>query len=143
MILYLDTSSLVKLYVKEDGSDEVKALLDKARVVATSQASYAEACAAFARKYRQGDFTDEQYRTVITNLQQHWGAYFALDVSWPVSKLAGELAERHSLRGFDAIHLASALILKTRLGSTITFSSSDHKLEDAAQSESLEVSKRK
>lgn len=143
MILYLDTSSLVKLYVREDGSDEVKALFDGARVVATSQVAYAEACAAFARKHRQGDFTDEQYHTVITNLQQHWGAYFAIDVSWPVSKLAGALAERHSLRGFDAIHLASALTLKTRLGSTITFSSSDHKLEATAQSESLEVSKRK
>lgn len=143
MILYLDTSSLVKLYVREDDSDEVKALFDKARIVATSQVAYAEACAAFARKYRQGDFTNEQYHTVITNLQQHWGAYFALDVSWPVAKLAGVLAERHDLRGFDAIHLASALILKTRLGSTITFSSADHKLEDAAQSESLAIPKRK
>ena len=37
MILYLDTSSLVKLYVKEDGSDEVKALFNGARVVTTSQ----------------------------------------------------------------------------------------------------------
>ncbi len=143
MILYLDTSSLVKLYVREDGSDEVKALFDGARVVATSQVAYAEACAAFARKHLQGDFTDEQYQAVITNLQQDWGAYFAMDVSWPVSKLAGALAERHSLRGFNAIHLASALILKTRLGSTITFSSSNHKLEDAAQSELLDVSKRK
>ena len=143
MILYLDTSSLVKLYVREDGSDEVKALFDRARVVATSQAAYAEACAAFARKHRQGDFTDAQYHTVITNLQRHWGAYFALDVSWPVSKLAGELAERHSLRGFDAIHLASALTLKTRLGSTITFSSSDYTLEDAAKSESLDVYQQK
>jgi len=143
MILYLDTSSLVKLYVREDGSDEVKALLDEARVAATSQVAYAEARAAFARKHRQGDFTDERYHTVITNLQQDWGDYFALDVSWPVSRLAGELAERHGLKGFDAIHLASALTLKTRLGSMITFSSSDHRLEDAARSESLNVSKRK
>ena len=143
MILYLDTSSLVKLYVREDGSDEVKALLDGARVVATSQVAYAEARAAFAKKHRQGDFTDGQHHIVITNLQQDWGAYFALDVSWPVSRLAGELAERHGLRGFDAIHLASALTLKTRLGSMITFSSSDHRLEDAAQSESLNVYKEK
>jgi len=143
MILYLDTSSLVKLYVKEDGSDEVKALFDGARVVTTSQVAYAEARAAFAKKHRQGDFTDERYHTVITNLQGDWGAYFALDVSWSVSRLAGELAERHGLRGFDAIHLASALTLKTRLGSMITFSSSDHELEDAARSESLDVPKRK
>ena len=54
-----------------------------------------------------------------------------------------EVAERHGLRGFNAIHLASALTLKIRLGSTITFSSSDYKLEDAAKLESLDVAKRK
>lgn len=142
MILYLDTSSLVKLYVREDGSDEMKALLDRARVVATSQVAYPEACAAFAKKHMQGDFTDELYRAVINNLQQDWPAYFALDVSWPVAKLAGELAGQHRLRGFDAIHLASAVTIKTRLRSTVTFCSSDRKLEDAAHAESLHVAGR-
>jgi len=142
MILYLHTSSLVKLYVREDGSDEMKALLDRARVVATSQVAYPEACAAFAKKHMQGDFTDELYRAVINNLDQDWPAYFALDVSWPVAKLAGELAGQHCLRGFDAIHLASAVTIKTRLRSTVTFCSSDRKLEDAAHAESLHVAGR-
>lgn len=139
MIVYLDTSSLVKLYVREDGSDQVKALVDGARVVATSQVAYPESCAAFARKHRQGDFSGRQYRAVLAGLQQDWGAYFALDVSWPVARLGGELAERHHLRGFDAIHLASALIISARLESLVTFSSADDRLEDAAQTESLHV----
>ncbi|MBM3167462.1 MAG: type II toxin-antitoxin system VapC family toxin [Chloroflexi bacterium] len=139
MILYLDTSSLVKLYVREEGSDQVKALVDRAEAVATSQVAYPEAYAAFARKQRQGDFTGRQYRSVIKNLQQDWGFYFALDVSWPVARLAGELAERHELRGFDAIHLASALILKSKLESAVTFSSADQRLEVAATAEKLEV----
>jgi len=143
MILYLDTSSLVKLYVREEESDHVQALVDKAEAVATSQVAYPEACAAFARKQRQGDFAGRQYRSVVKNLQQDWGSYFALDVSWPVARLAGELAERHELRGFDAIHLASALMLKSRLESAVTFSSADQRLEAAAFSESLEVVKGK
>ena len=132
----------MKLYVREDGSDEMKASFDRARVVATSQVAYPEACAAFAKKHMQGDFTDELYRAVINNLQQDWGAYFALDVSWAVAKLAGELAGQHRLRGFDAIHLASAVTIKTRLRSTVTFCSSDRKLEDAAHAESLHVAGR-
>ena len=140
MILYLDTSSLVKLYVIEKGSEQVQSLLEQAKVVATSQVAYAEACAAFARKQRQRDFSSGQYQMIITSLQQNWGGYFALDVSWPVSRLAGELAERYSLRGFDAIHLASAVTLKERLGSPVTFSSADNRLEDAAVLESLNVS---
>ncbi|MBM3173238.1 MAG: type II toxin-antitoxin system VapC family toxin [Chloroflexi bacterium] len=139
MILYLDTSSLVKLYVREKGSDHVKTLVDRAEVVATSQVAYPEACAAFSRKQRQGDFTGRQYRSVVKNLQQDWGSYFALDVSWTVARLAGELAEQHELRGFDAIHLASALMLMSRLLSALTFSSADQKLEEAAAAEKLVV----
>ena len=90
----------------------------------------------------QGDFTDELYRAVINNLQQDWPAYFVLDVSWPVAKLAGELAGQHRLRGFDAIHLASAVTIKTRLRSTVTFCSLDRKLEDAAHAVSLDVAGR-
>lgn len=140
MILYLDTSSLVKLYIREAGTDEVKELLSKARVVATSQVAYAEACAAFARKYRQGDLSKGQYHTLANNLRQDWGGYFALDVSWPVAKVAGELAERHPLRGLDCIHLASALVIKARLESAVIFSSADGRLEEAAAAESLLVS---
>ena len=112
--------------------------MDRARVVATSQVAYPEACAALAKKHMQGDFTDELYRAVIDNLQQDWGAYFALDVSWAVAKLAGQ----YRFRAFDSIYLASAVTIKTRLRSTVTFSSSDRKLEDAAHAESLHVAER-
>ena len=43
MILYLDTSSLVKLYVQEAGSEDVQELVEKARLVVTSQVAYPEA----------------------------------------------------------------------------------------------------
>ena len=53
MILYLDTSSLVKLYVEEPGSPGVRAIVDEAEVVATSVVACAEAAAAFARRKRE------------------------------------------------------------------------------------------
>jgi hypothetical protein len=34
--VYLDTSSLVKLYVAEPGTESVRALVERARVVVTS-----------------------------------------------------------------------------------------------------------
>ena len=42
MTLYLDTSSAIKLYVLEAGSDVVRALVGDAAVVATSAITYAE-----------------------------------------------------------------------------------------------------
>ncbi|WP_347257902.1 PIN domain-containing protein [Methylocaldum sp.] len=49
MIVYLDTSALVKLFVKEVRSDRVRQAVSRARVVATHVIAYVETCAAFAR----------------------------------------------------------------------------------------------
>jgi hypothetical protein len=43
LILYLDTSSLVKLYVEGSGSAEVRRLVEQAEIVATSVVAYPEA----------------------------------------------------------------------------------------------------
>lgn len=53
MTLYLDTSSLVKLYVTEAGSAEVHQLVGDANVVATSVVAYADMRAALARLRRE------------------------------------------------------------------------------------------
>ena len=56
MILYLETSNLVKLYVREKDSEAVRVSVEASEAVATSVLAYAEARAAFARKLReQGD----------------------------------------------------------------------------------------
>ena len=54
MTLYLDTSSLVKLYLAEVGTDSVRRLVDDATLVATSQIAYPETRAALARRRREG-----------------------------------------------------------------------------------------
>jgi predicted nucleic acid-binding protein len=53
LILYLDTSALVKLYARERGSADVRRQVTDAEAVATSVVAYAEARAAFARLLRE------------------------------------------------------------------------------------------
>jgi len=53
VILYCDTSALLKLYVKEEASDEVLASARASSVVAVSRIAWAEAYAAFARRMRE------------------------------------------------------------------------------------------
>ncbi|MGH8694308.1 MAG: PIN domain-containing protein [Burkholderiales bacterium] len=62
MILYLDTSALVKLYVREQGSAQVRAHVNKADVIATSVVAYAEARAAFARLRRERPASGKRHR---------------------------------------------------------------------------------
>jgi uncharacterized protein len=133
--LYLDTSSLVKLYVREPGSDHVRVLVEGAAVVATSVAAYAEARAAFARLRRAKALTPAGYATAKRALEFDWPSYLALDVTALIAREAGELADRHRLRGFDALHLASFADLTRGAGAGETrFSSFDDRLNKAARS---------
>ena len=49
------------------------------------------------------------------------------------------LLSRHSLRGTDAIHLASALLLQGALKEKVTFACADARLVSAARAEGLDV----
>lgn len=53
MIVFLDPSALIKLYVAEAGSPDVQALVSTASAVAVCRIAWAEAMAAFARRTRE------------------------------------------------------------------------------------------
>ncbi len=136
MIVYLDTSSLVKVYVDEEGSQGVVELIDKSTAAATSIVAYAESRAAFARRMREGAFTKTGYKNLVLSFERDWINYAQVKVTQELIHLAGDLAEKHSLRGFDAIHLASAVILK-KSGVPTLFSCYDEKLQNASFLEKL------
>jgi len=132
--LYLDTSSLVKLYVAEPGSAEVRTLLNQAVIVATSGIAYPETRAALARRRRERALGLGAYRTVIRAFEDDWSRYLVVDVSAAICREAGSLAERYRLRGYDSVHLASYLEVARRAGvATTRFSSFDDRLTRAAR----------
>ena len=139
MILYLDTSALVKVYVEEPKSAVVRENVKQAERLATSRIAYVEARAAFARKRREQGLSRADYRTLVNDLDQDWLDYFIVDVSEGVVQAAGNLAEHYALRGADAIHLASAVMLAKQAGESITFHCFDRHLIDAARKEELQV----
>ena len=138
MIAYLDTSSLVKLYVEEDESSKVDILVQSAETVATSCIAYAEARAAFARRFREEAFLLDEYNRLIEVFEGDWSRYLTVNVTDSLIREAGDLAEKHSLRGFDSIHLASALTLHRELAAPIVFSCFDERLSKATAKENLQ-----
>lgn len=111
LILYLDTSALVKLYVEEEGTEEVQRAVDEAESIATSAVAYPEARSAFARLERDGDLSPEQHSAAVAAVDREWPSYEVVDVTRNIAGVAGALAARHLLRGFDAVHLASAAVV--------------------------------
>ena len=135
MTIYLDTSSLVKLYVEEAGSSDVRELIAGATVVATSVVAYAETRAALSRLRRTGDLTPAQFSAAKRKFETQWPAVLSLEVTAAISREAGDFAERYALRGFDALHLASFAEVARRAGPDETrFSSCDERLNHASRS---------
>ena len=134
MIAYLDTSSLVKLYVDERGSRDVRQVIADADVVATASIAYAELRATLARLRREAGLSPSAYAALRRQVDMDWPALFVLPLSDSISRSAGDLADRFDLRGFDAIHLASFVELLARAGDEdVQFSSFDDRLNRAAR----------
>lgn len=113
MIVYLDASALVKLYAIEEHRESVEEAVANASVVASALVVYAEARAALARKERQGVLTRERHDEAVADLDDDvLDAYSLLPVEGEHVFFAGDLARRHGLRGYDAVHLASAVALR-------------------------------
>jgi len=139
VILYLDTSSLLKLYFQEEGTAAVAALTARARTVLSSIIGYVETRSGLVRGRRGGRLTDGEYATAVRAFERDWGTYVVSEVTGALAGEAAGFAEKYFLRGLDAIHLASAVTMQRELGQAVTFSAADNRLRSAASAEGLLV----
>jgi predicted nucleic acid-binding protein len=137
MIVYFDTSALVKRYLAEEGSPAIEALWDKATRAVASEILYDEMAATFARKKREVPGDAEGIDQARANFQAEWPSMRRVAINDDVHRRVDELLTRHPLRGADAIHLASALLVHEALQQPVTFACADRKLADAARAEGL------
>jgi len=80
--------------------------------------------------------TATEHRKARAGLDADWPRVLAVDVTEPVARRAGagDLAERQRLRGFDALHLATYLIVAQEFpGERVRFSTADLALDRAAR----------
>ena len=144
---YFDTSALVKLYINETGSAWVTAIYENPHYqISFSKIGIAEAAAALARRGRMGEISLERQLWLYPKLLQDSRERFEpIAVSEKIIYAAAELTQQHPLRGYDAVHLATALELNRVLTANrlpaVTFVSADDKLNAAARSEGLAVIK--
>ncbi len=132
MILYLDTSALVKLYIIEPSSDQVHQLVESAETVAVSRIAWAEFHAALSRRSRETPTDANSIEAAKELLTTDWPQYLVLEVTQEVVEKAGEFADIFALRGFDAIHLATADLAKTKTQHPVHFKSFDTRQTKAA-----------
>ncbi|HXG22836.1 MAG TPA: type II toxin-antitoxin system VapC family toxin [Methylomirabilota bacterium] len=139
MIYYLDTSALVKRYYEENGSAWVHSLFQPENVLMASRVAYAELLAALARKRREKEITETNFTHAAESFQQKWKEFVVAEVMEAVFTDLLTLVKRHPLRGFDAIHLCTALWFRKRPKADILFACADRNLLTAAETEGLGV----
>ncbi len=108
-IVYFDSSAFVKLVVEEDGTDLVAQLWDGCDAALSSRLAYPEVRAALAAAHRNHTLDAKGLEAALQIWEEFWSATRPVELRTEVERHAGELAQLHSLRGADAVHLASAL----------------------------------
>ncbi len=133
MILFCDTSALVKLYLVEAESDAVKSLVAEAEAVAVCRIAWAETYAALSRRARTVPADAQSIEQAKQALAVDWPHYLIIEVSQDVVKLAGEYADTFALRGYDSVQLAAAYQAKQVSGMSVSFACFDARLNKAAR----------
>jgi len=133
MILYCDTSALVKLYLVEPRSAEVKRLADEAEVVAVCRIAWAEAHAALSRRAREVPDDATGVSAAKRALGADWRRYLVMEVTQPLVERAGRYADTFALRGYDSVQLAAAHEAALLAETPVTFAGFDERLNKAAQ----------
>lgn len=102
---------------------------------ASSLLAYPEARAALAAARRAGRLTATAHDRASSQLGELERELLLIGIDRQLAHQAGELAEQFALRGYDAVHLASALAT----GDTATMVSWDQDLRRAASQSGLAV----
>ena len=136
MIYFVDTSALVKRYVAEKGSEQVRRLFGRQVEIAAARITEAEAYAAIARAARMNVISDDDRDRAFDRIAEDMVEARIVEVRRAVVRLVRGLVTRWPLRGYDAIQLGCALRLRLE-GAAVDFWTSDEDLAAAARGEGM------
>ena len=139
MILYMDTSALAKRYIGEEGSDEVIAWMHAADLIGTALITRVELVATLTRASRANRLPAQEVLEVLDEFRSDWLNFQHVNIDDTLITRADFLASAHALRGYDAVHLACALVWQDLLSAPVTLATFDKELHEAAQKSGMEV----
>ena len=134
---------MAKLYVAENGSERMVEMLQRQSPgsISISRLAIVEATSALVRRARQREFSEDDLNAALNLLNEDVIEFHVLEVGGAVVLRAVGLIRKHALRAADAIHLASALVVRAEKMDSGNFLliSSDRELNAAAEREDLTV----
>ena len=141
MILFCDTSALLKLFIDEQGSESMIEACSSSEGIAVCRITWAESMAAFAQRTRFKGASQSGLDQARSMFERAWPDFVIADVTQPLVEKAGMYAEAFALRGYDSVQLAAAHNLHQQLDLPMTFACFDRRLNQAAQLLEMELLK--
>jgi len=111
LIVYFDTSAIVPVVIDEPSSMVASRLWDEADRVVSSRLVYVEGRAALAMAHRLDRIDEAELREAVDTFESLHDQLDVIEVTEGLLREAGGLAEQLSIRGYDAVHLASARLV--------------------------------
>lgn len=139
MILFCDTSALLKLFVDEIGSDSMAKARSDSEAIAVCRITWAESMAAFAQRSRVKGANQAGLAQAKSLFENTWSNFVITEVTQPLVEKAGMYAEAFALRGYDSVQLAAAHNLHEQFALPLAFACFDRRLSQAAALLQLEV----
>lgn len=134
---YLDASAWVKRYYREIGTNWVQDLFAQNSAIACASLGFIEVIATLARKRKAQEISDFSLKQKAQELEEDWKHFIQIQLTHEAVDMAKKLAIQLALRGADTVHLASALLLQSRLtekNDRLILITSDGELKKASQS---------
>ena len=141
MIWFVDTSALVKRYISESGSEWLRSEIVRHEVL-ISQLTPIELGAALSKRFREGSISKFVFYQARSAMMLHLAGarYNVLEISQRVVNQALQLTFRHTLRAYDAVQLATALVGNTGTDSRrFVVVTADDKLEAVSLAQGLQT----
>jgi uncharacterized protein len=130
-VVYLDTSAVLRAVLERGLTPAIERRLAAARYLVTSRLSLVEAARAFGR-LRANGMAETAIADAARETESVWARCTVWELTPAVCELAAHVAPQHPLRTLDALHLATFLTARRRLGDGVTLLTADERLERAA-----------
>jgi predicted nucleic acid-binding protein len=135
---YFDTSTWLKIYFLEKGSEQARVLATEYSLV-SSVILLTECFSALSRKKKSGEIKAAAFKKIIETLREDAGALEMVQVTPRVLTMSQHIVLASTVRTLDAIHIASALLFEKTMGKPIVFISSDLRQTESAEGQGLKT----
>lgn len=129
--LYVETSAALRAVLEQGTTPAIERRIARAAVLITSRLSLVEASRALLRLRGTGTATETQVADAARDLDALWSRCEIWELTPTVCDLAAQVAPERALRTLDALHVATYLLARRRLGA-VDLLTADRRVADAA-----------